>query len=234
MIDCKFWSKYFKTYDILNIVIPYQELMGQIIKELNVKSGNLVLDAGAGTGNLAVGLKQAGAQVVALDNSKEGLELLKKKNSDIEVTVHDLIKPLPFSDNYFDKLASNNVIYTLAPGDRGQVFKEFYRVLKPGGKIVISNVREGWSPLNIYKDHFIKDIKKIGFWRVLIKAVKMLVPTIKMFYYNSKIKNNEGQGHLIKKNEQRELLLENGFVELSDSMSVYAGQAILNSAIKPK
>ncbi|MFA6255295.1 MAG: methyltransferase domain-containing protein [Patescibacteria group bacterium] len=234
MLDAEFWQQYFKTYDILNIVIPYQELMEELIKESVVNKGDLVLDAGAGTGNLAVRLKQRGANVVALDNSEEGLRQLRVKDQEIGIIFHDLAKPLSFSDDYFDKIVSNNVIYTLAPGDRDKVFKEFYRILKPGGKIVISNVREGWNPVNIYKDHFKKDIKKIGFWCLILKVFKMIVPTVKMFYYNSKIKKNEGAGHLMKDNEQKELLIRNGFVEVSENKLVYAGQAILNSAIKPR
>ncbi|MCX6706149.1 MAG: hypothetical protein NTV24_03560 [Candidatus Woesebacteria bacterium] len=60
MLDANFWKKYFKTYDILNIVIPYRELIEKFIKELAISRGDLVLDAGAGTGNLAIKFKQLG------------------------------------------------------------------------------------------------------------------------------------------------------------------------------
>ena len=75
MLDSNFWRKYFETYDVLNIVIPYQELMKEVRQELEVEPGDLILDAGAGTGNLSVRLKEAGAKVVALDNIQEGLDL---------------------------------------------------------------------------------------------------------------------------------------------------------------
>ena len=160
MLDAEFWQQYFKTYDILNIVIPYQELMEELIKESVVNKGDLVLDAGAGTGNLAVRLKQRGANVVALDNSEEGLRQLRVKDQEIGIIFHDLAKPLSFSDDYFDKIVSNNVIYTLAPGDRDKVFKEFYRILKPGGILIMTNwnlwqvtsKKSFWN--NFLKSHF--------------------------------------------------------------------------------
>jgi ubiquinone/menaquinone biosynthesis C-methylase UbiE len=232
MLDINFWKKYFKTYDILNLVIPYQELMEEIIKDSAVNKGEIVLDAGAGTGNLAARLKQMGVKVIALDNSQEGLDRVKFKNPKIETVCHNLVKSLPFSNDYFDKIVSNNVIYTLPSEDRVKVFKEFYRVLRPGGKIVVSNVREGWKPMKIYADHFKKDIKRNGLVSVIFKAVKMAIPTFKIFYYNAKIKKNEGKGHLIKENEQKELFSISGFKGISENKSVYANQAILNSAVK--
>lgn len=51
MLNHKFWKKYFKDYDILNIVIPYQELLKTICEELDIKKGEKILEAGSGTGN---------------------------------------------------------------------------------------------------------------------------------------------------------------------------------------
>lgn len=233
MLNSKFWKKYFKYYDILNEVIPYQELINDIIQELGLKEGNLVLDAGAGTGNITIKIKNLGAKVIALDNIKEALDRIKLKTNSIEVIRHDLASPLPFDNDYFDQIVSNNVIYTVPPGKRELVFKEFHRVLKPGGKIVVSNVREGWHPLNIYLTHLKKDLAKVGLIKLSIKFLKMLFPTIMMFYYNSKIKREEGAGNFMRMGEQRELLLKSNFINLSEDKSVYANQGVLTSAVKP-
>ena len=234
MLDSKFWQKYFKTYDVLNIVIPYQRLLEELCQTLEIKEGDLILDAGAGTGNLTVKLKKLGVEVIALDDNQEGLERLKLKDKDIKIVSHDLTKYLPFPDNYFNKIVSNNTVYIIAPEKRGEIFREFYRVLKPGGKIVISNVRKGWRPVEIYTDHIKEDLEKIGLFKLSIKALKMIIPTIKIFYYNFKIKKEEGKGNLMEKDEQKELLIHGGFVSISENKLVYAKQAILNSAIKPK
>jgi ubiquinone/menaquinone biosynthesis C-methylase UbiE len=58
MLTHTFWNRYFKVYDVLNYVIPYQELLKEIVKEVEVKEGDLILDAGVGTGNLALVLNK--------------------------------------------------------------------------------------------------------------------------------------------------------------------------------
>ncbi len=234
MLDIVFWKKYFSTYDILNKLIPYQNLLNDLIEYLEIRKGDIVLDAGAGTGNLSILLKKIGANVLALDSSKEGLERLKIKDKDNKIVtlVFDLSKKLPFEDNYFDKIVSNNVIYTLNPDKRISVMREFHRVLKQGGKIVISNVIEGWSPLKIYLNHLDVEKKEIGIFRLLWKILALLIPTVRMFYYNSKIKKEEGVVNSIKKNEQMLLLAKVGFVNISPDKLTYADQAILNSANK--
>jgi len=57
MLDQKFWAKYFKVYDILNIVIPYQELLSELERELDLNNDDVVLDVGSGTGNLMFRIK---------------------------------------------------------------------------------------------------------------------------------------------------------------------------------
>jgi len=61
MLDTKFWRKYFKSYDILNKAIPYQELLRDIVEAVSVKNGDRIFDAGSGTGNLSILLKAKGA-----------------------------------------------------------------------------------------------------------------------------------------------------------------------------
>ena len=153
MLNTNFWKKYFAVYDFLNVLEPYQKLLAAFVEAFGDVRGKKILDAGAGTGNLAALLEKCGAKVVGLDFSKEGLEIFKKKLPNSQTIFHDLTKPLPFPDKSFDAVVSNNTIYTLPLETRPAVFKEFFRVLKPNGKIVVSNVREGWKPLTIYLAH---------------------------------------------------------------------------------
>lgn len=64
-LDKKFWNKYFELYDVLNNVYPYKDLLNQVMNEMDLKEGKVVLDAGSGTGNLSVLISQKKAKVYA-------------------------------------------------------------------------------------------------------------------------------------------------------------------------
>ncbi|MDO8639589.1 MAG: class I SAM-dependent methyltransferase [bacterium] len=231
--DSNFWKKYFKVYDILNLCIPYIELKKEFIKYANVRVGDTILDAGGGTGNVAVELFKNGADVVLLDFSEEALKICKEKESGIKTIYADLSNPLNFKDNSFDGIVSNNVIYTISEDKRDSVFKEFYRILKPEGKIIISNIKVHFSPFAIYKKHILVSVSQNGLFKTLTILIKMIYPTLKMFYYNSLIQKNNQQGSysFLRQGEQENLLKTNGFT-IKLSKLVYADQAVMTIAEK--
>lgn len=233
-IDHEFWEKYFKVYDVLNIVIPYQELLDTIIEKLDIEKNDLVLDAGCGTGNLAIKMKNCGANVIGIDYCAAALERYKLKNPKAEAIIHDLTMPLPFPDNYFDKIASNNVIYTLKKEMRNAVFGEFYRVLKPNGTIVVANACKGIKPVMIYFDTVKKQKERSGVVTTTTMIFKMLIPTIKMLIYNKQLVNEDdnGSAEFVEEDEQFELLRYSGFRNVGKNMPVYSNQSILNFGFK--
>jgi ubiquinone/menaquinone biosynthesis C-methylase UbiE len=234
MLDNRFWKKYFKTYDLLNKAIPYQEVLGDIYKSAKTQKGQKVFDAGSGTGNLSLIMKKSGARVISLDFSEEGIKLHKKKDPSAEIICGDLTKKLPFEDKNFDCIVSNNVIYTLDKKLRKKVFLELYRILKKGGIIVISNINREFSPTVIFKNHLKESLKKYGIIRTLMDLLILGVSVIKMFYYNYLIKkeNNQGSFDFMNDGEQRKLLLESGFRLRGNTKITYAGQAYLDVGVK--
>lgn len=231
MLDSKFWAKYFKVYDVLNLLIPYQELLETICDELEIKPGEKILEAGCGTGNLALKIKERGAEVIGLDNCQEALDIYQKKDPEAKLVLADLREKLPFPDNYFDKIASNNTLYIILKEKQLNTLKELYRVLKPNGKIVLSNLKKGWKSWKIYIRGVNDNFKKEGVYFTFLKIIKMIIPTLKIFYYNYLIKK-ESKYHFCDFNEQKELLKQSGFKKVSETKLVYAEQAILNSAFK--
>lgn len=234
MLNSNFWNKYFKVYDVLNLVIPYQELLDEITKEADIKKEDLVLDAGIGTGNLVPLLEKQEAKVIGLDFSQEALTICKKKNPNTQVILHDLTQKLPFLDNYFDKIISNNALYNIPREKRLETIIELKRVLKPGGKIVISNLHKGFKPIKIYLATIKENIKRFGFFNTIKLILKMFIPTIKMFYYNFFIQKEHrfSKQNLFDFDEQKEFLEKAGLRNISETKLVYARQSILNSAIK--
>ena len=231
MLDSKFWANYFKVYDILNLLIPYQELLETICDELEIKPGERILEAGCGTGNLALKIKERGAKVVGLDNCKEALDIYRKKDPTAELVLADLTEKLPFPDNYFDKIASNNTLYAIPKEKQLATLKELYRILKSRGKIVLSNTKKSWKPIKIYIKGIKGNLRKEGIFLTVLKIMKLIIPTLKIFYYNYQIKK-ESQYYFYDFNEQKELLEQAGFKLVLDAKLVYAEQSILNSAFK--
>ncbi len=233
MLDTNFWKKYFKEYDVLNKLIPYNDLLLRIVNLLP-KNCNKILDLGSGTGNLSEIMLSRGFNVTSLDYSKEGIDIHKSKNINANVIIHDLNYNLPFDDKCFDAVVSNNVLYTFNKDKQVKIAKEIYRVLKSDGIVVLSNLIENFNPFSIYKDHINLFYKKNGLIKTLYHLISLITPTIKVFYYNYLISKENGVGnyHFFKPEEQYNLLKETGFVEISDDEVLYSGQLILNFAKK--
>jgi SAM-dependent methyltransferase len=107
--------------------------------------GLRVLDAGCGTGIYTEWLLKSGAQVIACDVAPQMLELTRRRihhslpESDHQLKTYlaDLTQPLMFAvDNSFDLVLCPLVLHYLA--DWQPIFKEFFRVLQPGGIFVFS------------------------------------------------------------------------------------------------
>lgn len=231
MIYEDFWAKYFKYYDHLNHLPSYVELLTSICQELRPKPGSLVLDIGSGTGNLAVRLKSMGCRVVALDFCPDALARHRAKRDGSWLVLADLTRGLPFKDNTFGAIVSNNVLYTLPAEEQTRLTKELHRILRPYGRIVLANPRAGWRPLAIYRRSISLSVEAEGWLRTALRAIKATGPTVRLLYFNRKLAK-ESRYHYFQPDEQRRLLEICGFRPISQTKFVYGGQAMLDSAAK--
>jgi len=231
-LDTNFWSSYFKVYDFLNLAHPYVKLINSVINMLSKINNQNILDAGSGTGNLSIKLSVLGGKIYSLDNSKEGLEIHLSKDRGANIYLHDLSKPLPFEDNFFDSIISLNTICFIKKEDREKIFFEFYRVLKNKGKLIVVNLLDGFKPYKIFLSHIRFILKNNGFFVSLKSILSLLIPIFKIFYYSKIIQKSSGKNNFFNIEEQFDYLEKNGFRKISKSKLIFANQAILNEAYK--
>jgi len=155
----------------------------------SLKEGEIVLDLGSGPGLdsfLAANKVGKKGRVIGVDMTPEMIERARENArkgnyKNVEFRLGE-IENLPVADNYVDVVISNCVI-NLVP-DKRRAFREVFRVLKPGGRLMISDLvllKEPPDSLKnsveayigciggaIKKDEYLQAIKAAGFQEVRI------------------------------------------------------------------
>ena len=133
--ECGGWENWHTTYGTKiepRLSYPY--------KLAKIKKGMRVLDFGCGRGELTWRAAKQGAIAIGMDYSKDALELTKKlpklKNGSLTF-VHNTTLKLDLASESIDVILFIDVLEHLYPKQLEVLLKEFHRVLRKGGRVIV-------------------------------------------------------------------------------------------------
>lgn len=167
------FSSVASKYDIMNDLMSFgmhRLWKRELIKLSGVSQGQQILDIAGGTGDIAALFASKlgrDGKVILTDINQDMLDVAKEKllnqgvAGNIEYRCADA-QELPFADNQFDIVSIGFGLRNVT--DKDVALREMYRVLKPGGMLLVLEFSKAKSPLmqKLYDKYSFKLIPKIG------------------------------------------------------------------------
>ena len=176
------------NYDLMNNLMSmglHHVWKKILIETTTLKAKSKILDIAAGTADLSIEFlkKNKDFEVfhtdINLSMLKEGKKKLINKGKITPSILCDA-EALPFPNNFFDCVTIGFGLRNMT--NKEQALKEIYRVLSPGGKLVILEFSKIWRPFRkIYDNFSFKILPKLG--KLFAKdenSYKYLVESIRM------------------------------------------------------
>lgn len=144
------------SYDFLTDILTLGQagrLRALTVDLALLKPGESILDVGCGTGAVTIPAKQRvgpTGMAAGIDPAPEMIAVAQRKarRKGLEIDFRiGLIEALPFPDATFDAATASLMIHHLPSGElQSRGFAELYRVLKPGGRLLIADMFRPKSP----------------------------------------------------------------------------------------
>lgn len=156
------------------------------VDALNLPFGSKALDAGCGTGSSTFPLAKRGFDVLGVDfgrsvlNRAVWLNATKYGFPNVDFRLMDLSKRFPVEDETFDFVGSLHCIMKIDGVD--VTLREFHRVLKPQGKVVISTTPDSYTITEWLRRY----IRKHGLARTLWDIRWLVVWAIPYFVFTER------------------------------------------------
>ena len=156
----KYWSsgEGYNRYITSELNSFRKEAWKKQIGKLLDADGMKILDVGCGPGFFSCILSEMGHSLTGIDSSDGMLSFARENAAKLNVTPEFIkmdINDLNFPDDTFDVVISRNVTWTLE--HPGEVYAEFKRILKPGGKLIIYDAN--WH-MHFFDDELYKKVKQ--------------------------------------------------------------------------
>jgi ubiquinone/menaquinone biosynthesis C-methylase UbiE len=122
-----------------------------VLKELRIKAGQIILDAGCGNGYMAKRFsKKVGpsGKVYALDLNAHLIEVLKQEveGTNIEAIEGDITQPTQLKASSIDMIYLSTVFHVFSNQQRIGFFQEVKRLLKPNAYVAIVEIEKKETP----------------------------------------------------------------------------------------
>jgi ubiquinone/menaquinone biosynthesis C-methylase UbiE len=148
------WAPYYDFAVSVTTLGHARRLRKMTVDNAVIKPGDSVLDVGCGTGEVTLLAKTRAknGKVYGIDPAPEMITVARKKAAhkklDIDFRV-GVIESLPFPDASIDVVTSSLMMHHLPEDLKVRGLAEIYRVLKPGGRLLIADfMRPTGSLLN--------------------------------------------------------------------------------------
>ena len=126
------------------------------VRAIDPQPGERILDIAAGTGTSSAAIAKSGARVIAFDFSAGMIEEGRQRHPELEFVEGDAQK-LPFGDDEFDAVTISFGLRNVE--DPRLALSEMYRVLKPGGRLVICEFSR--PPIGIIRRGYFAYLQKV-------------------------------------------------------------------------
>ena len=153
------FNKVASRYDLTNEALTFGQVhiwRRGVVRALNLKPGERVLDVAAGTGGSTAALAETGAHVIACDLSEGMIEVGRQRHPKLEFVRGDATD-LPFPDASFDAVTISFGLRNVQ--DTEKALQEMARVTKPGGRLLICEFsRPTWPVFNALYGFYLEEI----------------------------------------------------------------------------
>jgi demethylmenaquinone methyltransferase / 2-methoxy-6-polyprenyl-1,4-benzoquinol methylase len=153
-----------KRYDITNDILS----LGQdrrwrtlVLKAVDPRPGEMILDLAAGTGTSSQPFADAGATVIPCDFSQGMLKVGKRAKPTLPFVAGDGTR-LPFADDTFDAVTISFGLRNIVDHEAG--LREMLRVTKPGGRLVVCEFSHPtFAPLRtVYIEYLMRALPRVA------------------------------------------------------------------------
>jgi demethylmenaquinone methyltransferase / 2-methoxy-6-polyprenyl-1,4-benzoquinol methylase len=151
-------------YDLVNDVLSLGQDRAwrrQVVRAIDPRPGQLILDLAAGTGTSSEPFSSAGATVVPSDLSLGMLQVGKQRRPGLSFVAADALR-LPYTDGCFDAVTISFGLRNVE--DPAAALREMRRVTRPGGTLVVCEFSTPtWAPFRaVYANYLVAALPRIA------------------------------------------------------------------------